>query len=171
MSNMSDSIKDKLRILKDHDVPEFSLKGKKLVGKVVNVYDGDTCKIILDLDGSIVKMSCRLSGIDTPEIKPPLNKENRDLEVISAKKCRNRLIQLAIGNTNIEIGLSKEHLKDILNTHDNLVMIECGEFDKYGRLLVKLYNINEDNVCFNTILIQEGLANAYDGRKKDSFLF
>jgi endonuclease YncB( thermonuclease family) len=171
ITNPNPTINETLRLLKDIDVPVFSLKGRKLIGKVVDVYDGDTCKIIMDLDSNIIKMSCRLSGIDTPEIKPPLSKANRELEVVAAKKCRNRLIQLATGLTNVEVGLSKEQLKVILNTHDKLVLMDCGEFDKYGRLLVRLYDINDADKCFNTVLVEEGLANSYDGGKKETFAF
>jgi len=32
---------NKLKLVND-DVPKYSLKGKKLTGKVVHIYDGDT---------------------------------------------------------------------------------------------------------------------------------
>ena len=52
------------------DTPEFSLCGLTLQGKVVECYDADTCKIVLPLQTSFYKFTCRLSGIDTPEMKP-----------------------------------------------------------------------------------------------------
>ncbi len=48
------------------DTPEFSLCGLTLQGKVVECYDADTCKIVLPLQNSFYKFTCRLSGIDTP---------------------------------------------------------------------------------------------------------
>ena len=86
---------DKLRGLTDNDIGEFSLEGRKTVGKVVDIYDADTCKIIFGLDNVIVKFNCRLSGIDTPELKPLRSKPNRDIEKRAAQRARNRLIQLS----------------------------------------------------------------------------
>jgi hypothetical protein len=36
---------NKLKLVNE-DVPKYSLKGKKLIGKVVYVYDGDTVHIV-----------------------------------------------------------------------------------------------------------------------------
>ena len=96
---------DKLRSLTDNDIGEFSLDGRKTVGKVVDIYDADTCKIIFGLDNVIVKFNCRLSGIDTPELKPPRSKPDRELEKKAAQRARNRLIQLC---TDCECTLDKK---------------------------------------------------------------
>jgi hypothetical protein len=54
------------------DTPEFSLCGMTLLGKIVECYDADTCKIVLPIQiltpGSFYKFTCRLNGIDTPEL-------------------------------------------------------------------------------------------------------
>jgi hypothetical protein len=50
------------------DTPEFSLCNLTLQGKVVECYDADTCKIALPLHNSFYKFTCRLNGIDTPEM-------------------------------------------------------------------------------------------------------
>jgi len=158
----------KLRTIKNNDVPEFSLKNKEFTCKVVDIYDGDTCKIIFyDVASkSFVKYNCRLIGIDTPEIKPLKSKDNRELEITKAKQCRNKLISLCCNHENI----NEENYKDILLNNENLVKIICHDFDKYGRLLVEIFSITEDNneknISFNNLLINEGLAKAYDGGKK-----
>ena len=51
------------------DAPEFSLDGYKVNGKVVDVYDGDSVKIVFSLHNSFYKWKCRLEGIDTPELR------------------------------------------------------------------------------------------------------
>ena len=76
-----------------NDIPEFSLNGIKTIGKIVDVYDGDTCKIILaQSNKALLRFNCRLKFIDTPEIKPLKTKPNRDMEIANAVKCRNKLI-------------------------------------------------------------------------------
>ena len=39
---------------------------------------------------------CRLYGIDSPEIKPPLNKENREDEIKKAIAAKNNLINFIL---------------------------------------------------------------------------
>ena len=141
---------ENLKKVKNTDVEEFSLKNKTFMAKVVDIYDGDTCKIIFYLDNKLVKFTCRLNGIDTPELKPLKTKVNRDEEIEKAKQCRNRLIELCCG------------AKD-----DKLVFIKCNDFDKYGRLLVEIYESKECECSFNNILTKEGLAKCYDGGKKN----
>jgi len=155
MSEINDNdIVEKLRKVKNEDVEEFSLKNKSFIGKVVDVYDGDTCKIVFYLDGKLVKFSCRLNGIDTPELKPFKTKVNREEEIEKAKKCRDRLIELCCGNV------------DVVSS-DKIVYIRCDDFDKYGRLLVKIYETKEGDCSINEILVKEGLAKCYDGGKKN----
>jgi endonuclease YncB( thermonuclease family) len=145
-----------LESIRDCDIEEFNLKGKKLNGKVVDIYDGDTCKIVVELDGKLVKFSCRLLAINAPEIKPLKNKENREQEKSDAKKCRNRLFELC---TNCSLDDNKK-IKDEIDNNRKLVIIECFDWDKYGRLLVSIYDLNSDK-SFNSILLEENLAKPY----------
>ena len=144
-----------LETIRDCDIKEFNLKGKKLLGKVVDIYDGDTCKIVFDLDGKLTKFSCRLLGINAPEIKPLKSKENREVEKTEAKKCRNRLFELC---TNCF--LEDKKIKDVIDNNRKLVVVECFDWDKYGRLLVYIYDLNSDK-SFNSILVEENLAKSY----------
>ncbi len=162
---------DRLRSLTDNDIGEFSLEGRKTVGKVVDIYDADTCKIIFGLDNVIVKFNCRLSGIDTPELKPSRSKPDRELEKKAAQKARNRLIQLCTDcDCSLDKKFSRKSKKEFLSNNEKLVNIHCGEFDKYGRLLVEIFDINSDK-SFNDMLIDESYANKYDGGKKEPFKF
>lgn len=164
-------MENKLKSLCDKDVPEFSLKGRQFIAKVVDIYDGDTCKVLVPLEAGIVKFACRLIGLDTPEIKPPMNKPNREKEVIAAKQCRNRFIQLATDcSIQLETVLKKDEVKALIDKNTKLVTINCDEFDKYGRLLVSMVS-TEGSKTFNQILIDEKLANAYDGGTKTQFTY
>ena len=93
-------------------VPEFSLEGQKLLAKVVGVYDADTCRVVFFLHDRPVRFSVRLTGIDTPEMRPSRNKPNRDLEKKLAVRARNRLIQLV---TSVEINLDDNDKKVTFN--------------------------------------------------------
>jgi len=151
------SLEEQLTKMGLKDVSEYSLGGKRFIGKVVDVYDGDTCKIILLQDGSFVRYTCRLIGIDTPEMKTKSE---------GAYKARNRLIQLAT-NIPIELDNRGSHVATtkLIQANTKLVRIACKEFDKYGRLLVKIYECSDSDciVDFNTMLVNEKLANSYDG--------
>jgi len=167
-----DNIIDKLTNIKCNDMELFTLNNIKTIGKVVDVYDGDTCKIILLYNNELHKFVCRLTGIDTPEMKPPLKNTNRDQEILSAYKCRNRLVQL-VSNCDcpIENTFGKKEFNTLIDTNTKIINITCHEFDKYGRLLVSLYDINdiEFTQSFNKILIDEKYAKSYSGGTKEKF--
>lgn len=157
--------------MKNDDIEIFSLSGQEKIGKIVDVYDADTCKIIFFLDNKIVKFNCRLNGIDAPELRQSKKNPNRIIEKIKAKKARNRLIQLSTNiNIQIEDNFSKKNKKELIDKNTKILKIKCNDFDKYGRLLVKLYDLENYN-CINNILIEEGYAKHYNGGKKDKFEF
>lgn len=106
---------------------------------VTSNYDGDTLTATLDLGmGMTVKATCRLLGLDTPEMKSAQKDQ--------AKKAKTRL---------------KELLGD-----GSVILHSTQKPDKYGRLLVLVY---KDGICANEVLIQEGLARAYDGGAKSDW--
>ena len=140
----------------DNNVQKFSLNGMKCQGKIVSVYDGDTVNIVLPLFGQtnaltntqineasgikLYKFSCRLSGVDTPELRTKNVKEK-------------------------EFGLQvRDKLREkVLN---KVVNVECYDFDKYGRLLIDIYI---DDIHINKWLITEGYAKSYDGGTKSKW--
>jgi endonuclease YncB( thermonuclease family) len=167
----TNQVMDNLKNIKSSDIPEFSLNGIKTSGKIVEIYDGDTCKIVLLNNNVLQKFNCRINGIDTPEMKPPLNKPNREIEIKNAYRCRNRLIQLSTNIIpNIDIDFNSKKVS--LDTNTKLVHVECLEFDKYGRLLVNIYE-KETPKClsYNDILVNEEFAKKYNGGTKDEFTY
>ena len=60
---------------------------------------------------------------------------------------------------------AKERLIEMLQKTNYMVNVKCGEFDKYGRVLVTLYS-TEFSKSFNDILIEEGLGYPYFGKTK-----
>ena len=59
---------------------------------VVSVYDGDTFTIAtynyMNTEKQIVRIKCRMLGIDTPEMKPPKNQPDRIDEIAKAKESK-----------------------------------------------------------------------------------
>jgi endonuclease YncB( thermonuclease family) len=158
------------------DTCDFNLclNDKVLYGKVVELHDGDTCKIILPVFNQFLKFDCRLTGIDTPEMNPSKDKleDDRLTEIKNAKKARNTLLSLICNddkylNENLKFKNEKKEINIILQENDNLVIVKCFELDKYGRLLVELYNKNDLTKSFNQTLIDNGLAVGYDGGTKN----
>ena len=125
----------------DKTVEYFSFRNYECLAKVVHIYDGDTVHLVLPLPDThkLVKIKARLYGIDTPEMRISEQKE-------SALKAKERLIEL-------------------LQKMNYIVHVKCGEFDKYGRVLVTLYS-TEFSKSLNDILIEEGHGYAYFGKTK-----
>lgn len=124
----------------DNKVELFSLEGQEHLAKVVDVYDGDTIKCVFPIHNKLYRWNCRLSGVDTPELRTRCSIEKK--HGYKVRDC----------------------LRDkILN---KMVYVECNEFDKYGRLLV---NILYDDCIINDWLIQNDYAFQYDGGTKQSW--
>jgi endonuclease YncB( thermonuclease family) len=111
-------------------------------GRVIKVYDGDTITIASKLpfnDSPLYRLSVRLNGIDTPEIKGKTEDEK-----LAAKHTRDALAAL------------------ILNKYVTLKNIQS---EKYGRILADVYF---GDLHLNEWLIKEKYAVKYDGGTKKS---
>lgn len=134
----------------DNKTPMFSLENKIKLCKVVNVYDGDTCKVVFKLNNELCRWNVRMTGYDTPEMRPPRSQPNRDEEIRAAK-------------------LAKQFLISKIMNINQLVYIQCGKFDKYGRLLGEIFLSENSTKSINQLMIEEGHGYAYDGGKKQQF--
>ena len=103
----------------NNKTPIFTLERSFVQGKIVDVYDGDTVKIVLNLpiNSQYFRWNCRLSGINTPEIRTKNIKE-KEFGLLVRDKLKERI-------------------------ENKILLIKCGEFDKYGRLLVEIYENQE----------------------------
>ena len=120
---------------------KFSLNGYKTFAKCVHAYDGDTVHVVFKMPHSndCYKWVIRIMGIDTPEIKAK-NTYEKQLAV----KARDFLRELIL---------------------DKIIIIECLDFDKYGRLLGNLF-IEGNEKSISNMMIEKGFAKAYDGGTK-----
>lgn len=125
-----------------NDAPNFShcLVQQIVEAKIVSVYDGDSVKAIFPFNNVMYKWNCRLSGIDTPEVRTS-NQLEKKYGYFVRNKLRNKIL-------------------------NKVVTLKCGTFDKYGRLLIELI-IDDTNI--NKWLIDNSYAFPYNGGKKQSW--
>lgn len=98
---------------------------------VDKIVDGDTIKVTIDLGFTVYwKSSCRLYGINTPELK-----SSDPLVRAKAIEAKQYLID------NLPIGTK--------------ILIHSRELDKYGRPLVEVY-LNDRHI--NQDILSQGLA-------------
>jgi len=126
--------------IKWDDTQEFTFPIKG--GRVIKVYDADTITIAskLPYDASpLYRLSVRLNGIDTPEIK---GKDILEEEKEAAKAAREFVYKLVF---------------------NKYVRLENVESEKYGRILADVYI---GDVHINNLLLKERFAVKYDGGTK-----
>lgn len=124
------------------DAVEFSFEGQFKEAKVLSVYDGDTITVAFPFGGKMFKWNCRLIGVDTPELRTRNLKEKE-----FGYKVRDFLREKILGK---------------------IVKLSCKDFDKYGRLLVEVYD-SDTTDSINNWLIDNGYAFAYDGGTKQKW--
>jgi endonuclease YncB( thermonuclease family) len=149
----------------DNKTPKFSLFGINTYARVASIHDGDTLTCIIPIFNQFFKFTLRLDGIDTCEMtsENPVNKQTAIL-------ARNRLIELVSDGTSTLLDQklfdNRKSVCDFFDKNVCIVWLECGNFDKYGRLLVKAKLHQHDSIYFAQTLIDEHLAYKYDGGKK-----
>ena len=131
----------------DNKTKMFSLEGKTKLCRVVDIYDGDTCKVVFKLNRKIYRWNVRMEGYDSPEIRISKKDPNREEKKQKAKNA-------------------KEFLIDLIMNKDQLVYIKCGKFDKYGRLLGKIYQNKDDTISVNDKMISNNHGYPYIGGTK-----
>merc|ERR1711871_1496231 len=100
----------------------FDFKGQEFNAKIVDVYDGDTCHVVIKYNNKYIKLKIRCNGYDCPEMKPSKNEKNRDKEIEDAKKARNYFVS-KVTNSNIDLNkdYNKKEIKDIINQNTKIV--------------------------------------------------
>jgi len=164
---------DKLLNCSYTSAPKFSLENKVLSAKCLDIYDGDTATFGVVINNELYKFNMRLSGIDTPEIRPRKNNPNRDEEKNAAIYVRNRFLKLVTDNEiNLEKKYKKKEIRKILADSKKIVFLKCGKFGKFGRCLIKVFlkeeELNDKTKSINKILLRENLAYKYYGGTKET---
>lgn len=132
-------------IAKDHLIESSDEKtfGNAIVSEVTSIYDGDTFRVNIAGYPDIVghRVSVRVFGIDTPEIKGKCQAEKD-----AAQKAKQFTVEKLRSGKKIELRNLRR--------------------DKYFRLLAEVY---VDNNSLAEMLIKAGLAIPYDGGTKKSW--
>lgn len=139
---------------------DFSFVGQRFKAKVFDVYDGDTVRCMFRYKGELVQYMVRMVGYDSPEMKPPKNKPNRDAEIRAAKAARDALE------------------RRIAEDPHRMVFIECVRTkvkDPYKRPLVRMYlldgpKLDQNGECLNDWMLAKGYGVPYNGGTKKDFV-
>ena len=131
----------------DQNTKWLSLEGLFCECKVISVYDADTVTIALYWNNQFYKVKCRLFGIDSAE-KRTKNPDEKKVALNATKWIQNLIL-------------------------DKIIWVKCGKWGKYGgRMLGELYldknDFNTGN-SINNLIVQNGFAYYYDGKKKKQF--
>lgn len=130
----------------EESTPDYGFKDQKMMGKIVSVYDGDTCTAIVKINSIYQKIKIRCYGYDSPEMKPAKSLEDRDDEIRKAKLAKLALEQYCL---------------------NQIVTLHMHGFDKYGRFLATIYVRKWcKQVNINRAMIKSGHGYEYFGGTK-----
>lgn len=100
------------------DIGKFEPRPDELLGRVVSVYDGDTVTLLVEIGGSMCKISVRVVGVDAPEMRG-----RGAAEAACAQAVRAAVVRF-LGR-------------------DALVHVDYHGTDKYGRVLADIIKDGE----------------------------
>jgi len=112
-----------------------------LLAKVVDVYDGDTCTVIISILDQMQEFKVRLLRINSEEIRQPKNRENRITLKARALVEKQTLSDQVLGK---------------------LVLLDTVGFDSFGRILAEVYTLDRNNKKItlggnvNNIMLESG---------------
>lgn len=125
-----------------NNIPLFSFKNVYTKGYITEVYDGDTVTIVFKYHNELIKVKCRLYGINCPEIR---TRDMREKE---------------------EGLLSRDYLRTLI-LH-KWIYIKLDKFDNFGRTLGLLFlnNVNPQEkdlfkLSINNHLVINNFAKLY----------
>lgn len=151
----------------DNSTKLFSLAGMRTWARLVEFFDGDTCKVVFPFaNNDVHKVIVRVNGIDTPEMK------SKDPTVQTwAVKARNRMLSLVAPDVfEVDGNYSKKDITKLLKENICIIWLDTLAFDRYGRLLADLYFSPTDTKSLQAICIEEGYAKAYSGKTKKQWV-
>jgi len=156
------SINRQYHLLKAHtrDVPIRTFRAQTRLVRLHQIIDGDTFRVITNLNDNepFQQYSLRLSGLDTPEMRPRLSNPMRDMHKKAAIHVRDQLQTLYPTGT--------------------IFIVDFNNEDKYGRLLGQIWTTKrmyrglgkvckDQDVC--KLILDRGWALPYKGGKKSEF--
>ena len=132
----------KLMKLDPKEVPKFSFLGVEKYARIYKVYDGDTCTLLFRWKKQNINTSCRIYGIDTPELRTKDKDEKK-----AGYEAKYFLEKLILGQ---------------------VLLVKFGKDGKYGRPLVQIFL--DDGRSISDVMISSGHAISYFGGTKNPFV-
>ena len=135
------------------NTPEFTFENglTKLV-KVIDVYDGDTITVAMNIQSDdtmnlvylpkmVHQFRIRMHGYNTEEIRQPKDDPDREKKKEWALYQRDWVVERLL---------------------NKIVLLECLGYDKYGRILGKVYLDSNKQECINDIIVSSGVASKFN---------
>ena len=105
----------------------------------MNIQPSESMNIVY-MPSMIYQFRVRMYGYNTEEIRQPKDEPEREEKKVRAIQQRDWVSNHILGK---------------------MVLLECLGYDKYGRILGKVYLDNEKSQCINDIIVSTGNAVAY----------
>lgn len=151
-----------IMLLSATEPPELSLTGWRRA-RLLETHDGDTMKVAIVFRGKVVKVSVRLLGVNTPEVRTK-NPEEKAAGVAA----RDFVAAWALpGCMNVGGSYTEAALKEAYAATRVMLDVEFQGADKFGSRY--LGRVHRNGECLNDLLISSGHAVAYDGGTKPAF--
>lgn len=134
------------------EVPTVPYKGERVKVLVYDVYDGDTCSILIPIGSGFLKLKIRVLGVDTPEVK-----------------VRGKMKGTELGNLEQEAGVYvREKVKKLIEGKECEVRLD--KWDKYGgRVNGAVYLESKKHATLTEYLLANHYAKEYYGKAKEDW--
>ena len=147
--------------LKLEDFKKFDFNGTCCPCKIIDIYDGDTCIAGIKWNNQYIQIRLRLKGINSAEMKPPKNIENRDSIIENAYLAKKKLIEYCTEESP-ENCKSKKECEEIMKKNKKIIYVKMYHFDTFGRVISELYLDPEYNQSINKLMVDNGYAIKFD---------
>lgn len=146
------------------DLPEFGKLFGRRQARLLETHDGDTMKVAIVKGGKVHKVTIRVLGIDTPEVRSKDPKEKA-----AGIRARNFVAAWALPDRFEVDGVYGESaLKAAYAETPVMIEVDFRGTDKFGRGLASVYKPGCAS-SLSDLLIANGHAVAYDGGTKTQF--
>jgi endonuclease YncB( thermonuclease family) len=145
--------------LNDYDisnVKNFTFNGIVTDAKVVDIINGDTCKVLMNINNQPNIYSIKMYGYNAPNIK----KKSSNYE---ARYARYELACLVTSISEIinENTKSADITKIIQKHNKKIIQIHLMDFDRYDTIYAKIY-LEDQKKYVNDIMIENGVVYPYN---------
>jgi micrococcal nuclease len=146
------------------DLPEFGKLYGRRQARLLETHDGDTMKVAIVKGGKAHKVTIRVLGIDTPEVR-----SKDPAEKAAGIRARNFVAEWALpGRFSVDGVYSESALKAGYAETPVMLEVDFKGTDKYGRAIGDIYKPG-CATSLSDLLIANGHAVEYDGGTKTAF--